>query len=92
MIQGYMIDVDYDGATLRVRGKNKPARVALAGEDHDQEVVIPRERIADVSLKDAGRMTNGNLKVSTTDGRRYQLHFVRKHAEDFRQLADALRP
>lgn len=91
-IQGYMIDVDYDGTVLRVHGKNKPARIALAGEAHgDGDVVVPRERIAAVDLKDASMMTNGNLRVTTVDGQKYQLHFRRKQAEGFRALADQLR-
>lgn len=91
MIQGYMIDVDWDGETLRVHGKNKAARVALAGADHDSDVVVPRAAIADVTLKDASMMGNGNLRVTTADGTKYQLHFRRKQAEDFRALAAALR-
>lgn len=91
-IQGYMIDVDYDGTVLRVHGKNKPARVALAGEAHgDGDVVVPRERIASVDLKDASMMVNGNLRITTVDGRKYQLHFRKKQAEGFRALADQLR-
>lgn len=90
MIQGYMIDVDYDGQTLRVHGRNKPARVALAGEDHKQDVVIRREQIAEVSFKDANPMVNGNLKVITKAGQTYQLHFRRKQRDDFRQLAASL--
>jgi len=90
-IQGYMIDVDFDGQVLRVHGKNKAARIALAGEDHGHDVAVPKAAIADVTLKDASMLTNGNLKVTTTDGKRYQLHFRRKQAGDFRSLADALR-
>jgi hypothetical protein len=89
-IEGYMTEVDFDGQTLRVHGKNKPARIALAGEDHDQDVVLTREQIQRVELKDASRMVNGNLRVHTTGGKTYQLHFRRKQAEGFRALAEAL--
>jgi len=90
MIQGYMIDVDYDGQVLRVHGRNKAARVALAGQDHEDDVIIPREQIAEVSLKGASALTNGNLKVRTTDGRKVQMHFRKKQAEDFQALAAQL--
>ena len=88
---GYMIEAEYDGATLRVRGKNKPARIALAGQDHEGDVVIPADQIAEVTLKDASVMVNGNLRVSTVAGKTYQLHFRKKQAKDFRALADQLR-
>lgn len=90
-IDGYMITADFDGETLRVHGKNKAARIALAGEDHGSDVIVRKEQIASVDLKDASMMTNGNLRVRTADGRKFQLHFRRKQAEDFRALADQLR-
>lgn len=90
-IDGYMIEAAWDGETLRVHGKNRPARIALAGEDHDRDVVLPREQIASVDLKDASMLGNGNLRVHTVGGKTYQLHFRRKQADGFRQLADALK-
>lgn len=86
-----MIEVDYDGTALRVRGKNKAARVALAGEDHAQDVVLTRDQIQRVELKDASRIVNGTLRVHTTGGKNHQLHFRRKQADDFKALAEALR-
>lgn len=88
--EGYMIEADFDGTTLRVRGKNKAARVALAGENHDQDVVLSREQIASAEIKDAGMMTNGNLRVRSVDGKTYQLHFRKKQADGMKQLAAAL--
>jgi hypothetical protein len=85
-----MIEVQYDGETLRVHGKNKAARVALAGEDHATDVIVPRVAIAQVKFKDANPLVNGNLIVTTNEGRRYQLHFRRKQRDDFRELAKAL--
>lgn len=91
MIEGYGVRVDFDGETLRARGTNKVTHVALLGPDKDQpEAVVPRSEIRDVRFKDATRITNGNLIVETTGGKKYQLHFRRKQADDFRQLADAL--
>jgi hypothetical protein len=90
-VDGYMIDVNYDGQTLTVRGKNKAARVALAGADHGEgDVVIPRHEIASATLKDASMLVNGNLVVHTAGGRKYQLHFRRKQQADFEQLAQQL--
>lgn len=90
-ISGYMNEVEWDGATLTARGTNKASRIALAGEDHAAgDVVIPRGAMASVRFKDASRLVNGNLTISTEQGRRYQLHFRRKHADDFRALAAEL--
>jgi hypothetical protein len=90
-MDGYMIDVQCDAQTLRVRGKNKPARVALAGEAHgDGDVVILRDQIASVKFKRASMMVNGNLIVTTTGGDRYQLHFRKKQSADFEALAREL--
>lgn len=90
-MDGYMIDVQCDAQTLRVRGKNKLARVALAGEAHgDGDVVIPRADIASVKFKGANMMVNGNLIVTTTAGARYQMHFRRKQMADFEALAREL--
>lgn len=87
---GYMIKVWWDGTTLRIRGSNKAARVALAGRDHDQDVVLPRSEIAEARLKNANPLTNGNLIIRTSEGRKYQLHFRRKHQQDFERLAEEL--
>lgn len=90
-MDGYMIDVACDEQTLSVRGKNKAARIALAGEAHgDGDVVIPRFTIAGVRFKGANMLVNGNLIVTTTDGRKYQLHFRRKQQADFKGLAEEL--
>ena len=86
-----MIEVTWYGNTLVVHGKNKAARVALAGEGHgDGDVVIPRYEIDHVTFKDANALVNGNLTVHTTGGRKYQLHFRRKQRDDFRELAKQL--
>ena len=90
-MDGYMIDVQCDEQTLRVHGKNRAARVALAGEGHgDGDVVIPRSSIASVKFKGASMLVNGNLIVTTSDGRRFQLHFRKKQGADFEALARTL--
>ena len=90
-VDGYMVQADWDGSTLVVRGTNKAGRVALLGEDHAAgEVSIRGGDIARVELKDASRLVNGNLVVHTTAGRKYQLHFRRKSQEEFTALRESL--
>ncbi len=105
-MDGYMIDVQCDEQTLRVHPKNKAARGALTGWDvtlvtdddknHVQtragatDVEIPRSDIASVTFKNANPLVNGNLTVTTTDGKKYILHFRRKQRADFERLAHEL--
>lgn len=90
-IEGYGVDVDYDGDVLRARGRNKAAHIALLGPDKDQpEAVIPRTEMESVTFKDASALVNGNLVIHTAGGKKYQLHFRRKQAEPFRELAKEL--
>lgn len=90
-VPGYGITATYQDDTLTVEGNNKAARMALAGQDHDKgPVVIPRGAVQSVEWKPAGRITNGNLTVHTVDGRKVQLHFLRKHADGMAGLARAL--
>jgi hypothetical protein len=90
-VDGYLIDVTYDDRVLRVRGKNGIARLALAGPDHaNGDVVIPRDSIAGVTFQAANPLVNGNLTVTTYEGRTYQLHFRRKQQAEFERLAHAL--
>jgi len=55
-----------------------------------EDVVIPRANIVDVMFKGANPLVNGNLIVTTVDGKKYQLHFRRKQQDDFRALAKQL--
>lgn len=90
-IEGYLIEVTYDDRVLRVRGKNGVGRLALAGPDHAQgDVVIPRDAIASVTFHGANPLVNGNLVVTTSERRTYQLHFRRKQQADFERLAHEL--
>lgn len=97
-VDGYMIKVHLDGDTLTVDPTNKAARTALRGADlatdptaKSQPLVLRRSDIAGVENKDATRMTNGKLVVHHVDGRRYPLHYRRKHQDDFDRLAAELR-
>ena len=90
-IDGYLIAIEYDEQSLRIRGKNAVARVALAGPDHGKgDVVIPREAIARATFQAANPLVNGKVVVTTSDGHAYQLHFRRKQQADFERLAHDL--
>lgn len=90
--QGYMIDVATNTEMVRVHGKTKAARVALAGSEHgDGDVVIPRASITAVSFKGANPLVNGKVVITTNAGRKYQLHFRRKQQGDFEALVADLK-
>lgn len=86
-----MVEVEWDDETLVARGTNKVGQVALRGPNADEgDVALDRHEIAHVEFKDASRLANGNLVVHATTGEKYQLHFRRKQADDFRWLAGEL--
>lgn len=88
-----MVEAEWDGQSLTVRGTTKPGRMALLGEDHALgEVTLQHGDIAGVELKSPKVMgvVNGNLVVRTVQGKRYQLHFRKKDAAQFTALAEAL--
>lgn len=88
----YGVTATLDGDVLTLEGKNKAARMALAGPAHgDGPVVLRRAEIAEVTLKSASALVNGNLILNTADGRRFQVHFRKKQADDVTRLAEALR-
>jgi hypothetical protein len=64
------------------------SRVQVQGGAADVEV--PRSEIATVTFKNASPLVNGNLTVTTTGGKKYQLHFRRKQRADFERLAQEL--
>lgn len=87
-VKGHGVVVDWDGETLTARGTNAATHKALAGDlSHEGDVIIARDDIARVSYKPPKRLTNGLLNIRTTDNRRYQLHFLKRHAEGFEPLA-----
>ena len=91
---GYMVHVDFDGTTLNIVGHNKMAKIALAGQSWDQPLVLERNQVADVKVKQPNAfmftLVNGRIDLFTTDGRRIQLHFRRKQRKDLQGLAAAL--
>ena len=105
-MDGYMIEVEYDDAALRIHAKNKVAQMALSGAatkvvEHDDgsphlqtrmggDVEVPRTDIARATYKKATALTNGSLTVTTNDGAKYQMHFRKKQQADFRDLAQQL--
>lgn len=102
--RGYMSEVLLTPTELRARGTNKASQLALHGADAvsndgrrnhftpPEWLVIPREAIARVehSTPKLGGMVNGHLVVHTTGGKKYELHYRKKHVADFGPLAAAL--
>jgi len=93
-MDGYMIEADYVDDVLTVRGKNKAARIALAGAEHGAgDVVIARNEMASVDYSPSHGplgFVNGHIIVRTNAGKKYQLTFRRKQQADFEQLARQL--
>ena len=92
-ITGYGCHVTWDGQTLRAKGTNAITHKALMGDDSAShgEVVLPAGQFRVEKFKTANRMVNGNLVLVANDtGRKYQLHFRRKHNEEFEKLTEAL--
>lgn len=119
-VKGYMVEVEWDGQTLRARGTNKASHFALLGptdvdiEEHVQEgqdgyeslqglrdaaratATLPEELVLDADeftvekFKPANMLVNGQLVLRTSRGKQHQLHFRRKHNDDFTALAEAI--
>lgn len=91
-VNGYMLEVEYDGHTLTAQGTTKASQVALRGQQHnDGPLILQRADIATVDVRAATRLTNGRVTLHTAGGAKYVLHFRRKQADAFAQLALALR-
>ena len=88
-VTGILAEVDFDGTTLTINGKNRAARLQLTGESRGV-ALIPRDQIRHVSFNEASRMVNGKLIVQTVEGRRYEVAFRRGSNEEFRALAEQL--
>lgn len=98
-IQGYMIDVEFDGTTLVAKGRNKAAHFGLVGaslrESKDglevpDEMRVDTADIASLDFKLGNPLVNGNLVVQTADEKKYQMHFRRKSNADFTSLYKAI--
>ena len=89
-VEGYMIEVNWDGETLHAHGTNKMSQVALSGAGHASDVVLAAADIASIDFKPATAMTNGTMTIGGSDGKSYELHFRRKSGDDFARLRDSL--
>jgi hypothetical protein len=72
----------------------RPPRETLKpwlSEALSDDLVLPKDQIAAVELKDATLLTNGRMTITTTTGNRHRMHFLRKQRKDFQALATALR-
>ena len=90
VITGYGCEVSFDGHVLHARGRNKAARLAMSGEGWPDGATLLREQIESWDLKHAGHLTNGRLKLKTSDGHELTLHFLRKQQAAFERLVAEL--
>lgn len=88
--RGYMLEVTLSDGALMLHGTTGPARVALAGQGHATDPVVPLAEVESVEWKPASALTNGRLTVRTSTGQRYVLHFRRKQQPDMERLRDLL--
>lgn len=86
LIDGYGARVGYNGDLVHVQATSRVGKAALGAE----AVTVARSDITDWHIKPAGRMTNGSLTMHLLDGRRIEVHFLRKHQADFDALSRRL--
>lgn len=91
---GYMAHADWDGTTLTIVGHNRAARMAIAGESWEQDVVLTRDQIATVTHSKpnavVGSMVNGRVTITTTAGLKHVVHFRKKTFGDLDALVAVL--
>lgn len=63
---------------------------ARAVAEIPDELVLTRDQFTIEKFKTANVAINGNLVVRARTGRKYQLHFRRKHNDDFERLHQSL--
>ena len=87
---GYGVEVTLGPTTLRLHPTNKAAGTALTSKRGSGDVVLSRAQVSSVAYKAPGRLINGELTVSTTEGGSYRVHVLHKHGDAFAILRDAL--
>lgn len=70
-----------------VKGLGKFAKDSTALPD---ELVLDADEFTVEKFKTANALVNGQLVLRTREGRKHQLHFRKKHNQDFTALATAL--
>ena len=94
-------EVDFPGLLMNLLASEEGetvgqsmSKIALAGQSWDQPLILERNQVADVKVKQPNAfmfmLVNGRIDLFTTDGRRIQLHFRRKQRKDLQGLAAAL--
>lgn len=89
-MDGYGCKVDWDGRALTITATNKPAKMALLGEDWEKgSITLTRPEIARVKFKKGiPLVTNGALIVWSTSGKKYAARFFkRKHRAPLEAVA-----
>jgi hypothetical protein len=87
---GYMAHAEWDGVTLKLIGHNKASKVAIAGDGWESDALVTPDGILSLESKTPSRMVNGWVKIRTTDGRKLQMNFRHKQAEDLAALVSAV--
>jgi len=89
-LHGHLVEVDWDGEVLAVRGTNPDGRVLVNAGTDDGRLSLPADQIEAVVFRDAPRMVGGVLLVRDTSGGEHRLHFRRGGREAFHVLYEEL--
>lgn len=76
-----------DSRVSQVKGIGSATKEML---DLPDELVLDRDEFEVEKFKKANALVNGQLVLRTREGRKHQLHFRKKHNDDFTALAAAL--
>lgn len=90
-VRGYFCDISWDGATLRVHGRNRAAREFFNEADPQVDLQVTASDITKVDFQPASFTRNGVLTILTTDGITHSVYALRQHNSNFFRLADVLR-
>jgi hypothetical protein len=89
-LHGHLVEIDWDGAVLDVRGTNADGRALVNAGTDDGRLHLPATEIDEVVFRDAPRHVGGVLLVIDTAGAEHRLHFRRGGREAFHALYEEL--
>lgn len=90
-LRGYFCDISWDGASLRVHGRNRAARAIFNETDPSSDLVVAVADIQEVAFQPASFTSNGVLTIQTRGGGRHSIYALRQHNANFSRLAELLR-
>ena len=85
-MEGYGINVHYDGVSVQVQPTKFLARATFGANG----LVVRVSDITWLLFKGAGRVATGRLELQTHEGKRHQLHFTREQQPEFEALHSQL--